>query len=581
MRVRWREDAYAAADGDGVHILTHRGLARIDGASIAGWVDRLAPFLDGERTVGELTAGLPPARGDAVRKVIDLLLECDAVQMVAEEPPRTPGGDFLGCFRTPAVATFDDYRRLRVALVGAEPMLESLARAARVSGLENVTRIDISAPRGTPPPEGIGPPEGTELVLYAGDGPSALPLNRMCARRRIPLALLVHTGDATWLVPPGGPDWEDAWRRLGSPTGHVAAAPSGAAARLVHAAFRVMTGVMPDTERDHLVRIGPDGYTSTRHACLPHPARATAAGGSPQSFHRRLRDLRAGRPVDDATFLRDIAACYDEHLGLFTLAEAAGPQTPLNVCRAVLKGTPDMDVLGVGFGYDAATGDAARKALAAYALREATEQGGHLWAYEIDDPDAVRSLRVPGAFGTTDAGLAAGSHWEQAVGEGLADQCLRLTLAELRSRSEPCPRVDVATADLPAEGRRCRDVLARLDQLPDVYDVTGPLGVPAVVCCAGTVTVGYFAALNPAKALQKGLKAVLLHLQSPQRTPVEPFPDQLRGARCRPMLPGLGASQVASRLRARGLVALTAPLDRDPAIAELMPYLAKVVIEDA
>lgn len=83
MRVRWREDAYAAADGDGVHILTHRGLARIDGASIAGWVDRLAPFLDGERTVGELTAGLPPARGDAVRKVIDLLLECDAVQMVA------------------------------------------------------------------------------------------------------------------------------------------------------------------------------------------------------------------------------------------------------------------------------------------------------------------------------------------------------------------------------------------------------------------------------------------------------------------------------------------------------------------
>ena len=44
----------------------------------------------------------------------------------------------------------------------------------------------------------------------------------------------------------------------------------------------------------------------------------------------------------------------------------------------------------------------------------------------------------------------------------------------------------------------------RLDELPDVYDLTGPLGIPAFAYCAGEVTIGYFADLDPAEALEKG-----------------------------------------------------------------------------
>ncbi|WP_127936683.1 YcaO-like family protein [Nonomuraea polychroma] len=578
-----RDDVYMAATDDGVRVLTHRGLARIDGTSIGEWIERLTPFLDGGYTIEDLTAGLPPDRGEAVKRVIELLRTCDAVQ---EVPQR------------------DDDREARyleraVVIAGVEPMLEPLVRAASVSGLRNITVMR---------PDAFDPPEGTEIVFYAGDGLTALPLQRACAQRAIPLALMVHTGDAIWLLPPGTPGWDHARRRMGAAAAQAGTPPVGAAALLVHAVFRALTGAMPPAERGRLVRIEQGTWTRTSHSCLPHPFARTASVRSREEFLQQVRDLLAGEPFDHASFLRRIAPCNDEYLGVFTLTEVEEPQIPLNLCRAVL---PDGEAeIGAGFGHDAARRDAVRKVLAVYGARTVDPrrlagsdgrplmdaqadpdarpkrsrtafQRGYVWGYEIDDPEKARLLPAADVFGRDRAGLAAGDDWERAVGRGLADQCLQMTMAGLASRSEPFPRIDVTAVDLHEEGRRCRDILTRLDGLPEVYDLTGPLGVPTFACCSGEVTIGYFTDLDPAEALGEGLRSALLRLQSTGYGEAEPLPDRLRGPWRRTSTPATDMTAVVSRLRARRRVAIAIPLDHDPEVAAIMPYLTRVVVRDA
>ncbi|MEV1243861.1 YcaO-like family protein [Nonomuraea sp. NPDC050022] len=587
MRLRLRDDVYVAATDDGVRILTHRGLARVDGTSIADWIDRLAPFLNGAHTIEELTARLPSDRVEAVKRVVDLLRACDAVQELPQQ---------------------DDDREVHYlerasVIAGVEPMLEPLVRAALASGLRNITVMDLDA---TP---GIAEvPERTEMVFYAGDGPSALPLQRACAQAAIPVALMVDTGEATWLLPPGTPGWDDVRRRMGTTTAHVGTPVLGAAARLVRAASRALTGAMPPAERGRLVRIEQGTWTHTWHSCIPHPFARTASVSSREEFIQRVRDLLAGEPLDQESFLRRIAPCNDEHLGVFTLKEVAGPQIPLNLCRSVLA-DGDSEI-GAGFGYDAARRDAARKALAAYGARmvdprrltgadgrplmdsradpdvhpersRAVLRHGYVWAYEIDDPEKVRLLPAADVFVKRGAGLAAGDDWERAVGRGLADQCLRTAMASLSSQSEPFPQIDITTVDLHEEGRRCRDILTRLDELPQVYDLTGPLGVPIFACCSGEATIGYFADLDPAAALGEGLRCALQRLQSTGYGEAEPLPYRLRGPWQQTSAPPGDMTAVASRLHAQGRVALAVPLDHDPEVAAIMPYLTRVVMCDA
>jgi hypothetical protein len=554
MRLRLRDDVYLAPTGDGVRILTHRGLARIDGTSIARWVDRLTPFLDGEYTIEELTAGLPPDRKKAVTQVIELLRTCDALE--EERDAR--------------------YVERAVVVAGVEPMLGQLVRAASASGLRDITVLDLSFAAVTDLPEGI------DLVFYAGDGPTALPLQRACEERAIPLALMVLTGDATWLLPPGAPGWDDARRRMGAAAEQGGTAPPGAAASLVQAAYRELTGAMPPAERGRVVRIEQDTWRRTRHSYLPHPLARPASARSREEFLQRVRDLLAGEHLDHGSFLRRIAPCVDEYLGVVRLTDADAPQVLVNLCRAAL---PDGEAeIGSGFGHDAAHCDAARRALAAYGARTVDPRrliGSNVWAHEIDRPVRARLIPAADVFGSGRAGLAAGDSWEHALGKGLAGRCLHMITAGLASRSEPFPRIDVTAVDLHKEGRRCRDVLARLNELPEVYDLTGSLGVPAFAYCAGEVTIGYFADLDPAEALGEGLRSALVRMQSTLYGQAEPLPARLRGPWRRTPTPAGDLAEVASRLRAGGRVALAVPLDHDHEVAAIMPYLTRVVVGDA
>jgi hypothetical protein len=60
-RLALREDAYYAPSPNdtGAVILTHQGRVSLTGPSIYQWIDRLAPFLNGQNSLPELTAALP------------------------------------------------------------------------------------------------------------------------------------------------------------------------------------------------------------------------------------------------------------------------------------------------------------------------------------------------------------------------------------------------------------------------------------------------------------------------------------------------------------------------------------------
>ncbi|MYR63454.1 hypothetical protein GTY54_47075, partial [Streptomyces sp. SID625] len=69
-----RPDVFVTPSGGGtVHVRSSRGTDLIAAPGIATWLDRLAPFLDGTRTVDQLVGGLDEKRRAVVLRVLRLL----------------------------------------------------------------------------------------------------------------------------------------------------------------------------------------------------------------------------------------------------------------------------------------------------------------------------------------------------------------------------------------------------------------------------------------------------------------------------------------------------------------------------
>src|ERR1043165_5830313 len=113
MRPLLRSDAYLAESEDGAYLLTHRGPVQFTGRTVHQFIERLAPSLDGSRTLDELTAGLAPERADAVRKLVGMLLDRDVVRdadlLVAADDGRLEVA-YLGYFDNDPARTFARYQ---------------------------------------------------------------------------------------------------------------------------------------------------------------------------------------------------------------------------------------------------------------------------------------------------------------------------------------------------------------------------------------------------------------------------------------------------------------------------------------
>jgi hypothetical protein len=276
-RLKLREDAYWAASPAGAAFLTHQGLVTLTGASVAQWVDRLTPFLDGRHTLAQLTAALPPERRQRVEEIVTALLDRGVVRIVGGDDGDDDGGgggpglptadvatyraelEFLGYFRDAPATAFARYRASPTVLLGAGRLLPAVARAGLRSGLRalrvvvtsevptdtaaldacaelagqpgRAQRLDWQAAGAGDIGEVAGALDGAALVVHACDAPapvvqpgddSALArarlLDRLCAERGIPLVQALADGAVVWLSPAGrvgtdGPGASDGWQR--------------------------------------------------------------------------------------------------------------------------------------------------------------------------------------------------------------------------------------------------------------------------------------------------------------------------------------------------------------------------------
>ncbi|MFE4668826.1 hypothetical protein ACFRI7_36710 [Streptomyces sp. NPDC056716] len=602
---------------------------------------------------------------------------------------------------------FTAYRNTAVHAVAPAELLPALVRAALRSGLRDVTAVALTGDG--PPPELTGPdwhgwhswrrdpaqrlhpydgpPIATDLTALAGaagavlalaDDPArAGQLEFACRAAGTPLALLVLDDTHAWLLPPSpadtdAPGWRDLRRRLAAtppPTAPVPlvepVTPSAGqrpdapgdtatatllASKLVHSAFRALTGATPGTVTHDAIRIDRATLASHPARCLPHPFTRPSAPETEASFRNRLAQLTHGERLDDAAFSRRAAPLIDPWFGPLALDEADLGQMPLNVCRAQARRAPGPPAvaaepyrrLGAGFGLERARCAAALAALADHAAHTldprrllaadgtpllrpddaldadprraaAALSAGNLRGYELDAPD--RHRLVPAATVHSAPARAAGYDWAEALGTALAVHACHRATAAATTHSDagpfdagPFDRIDPESIDLDPAGAACREHLARRTGLPEVYDLNGDMGLTVLAFCEGTETVAHAAGPDVGTALGTGLLRVLLRRQlraegrsspDPARLPRLPAVRRGSGAAHRPQaLPTAAPAPadpwtvaaapapvdprtVAARLRQRGTVAVAVPLDHDPAVVAVLPYLVTVVLLNA
>ncbi|MGH3822737.1 MAG: TOMM precursor leader peptide-binding protein [Pseudonocardiaceae bacterium] len=263
MRPKLRGDTKYVPTPQGIYLQNNRRVLRIPGKQVYQWVDRLAPYLDGNNSLAELTDGLSADRAEMVDQLIEMLTGAGFVKDVEADRSHTlsPADTdayaaeiaFIDYFCDSAAARFQEFRRTRVAAVGSGQTLTALVAANLAVGLRNVevlitsecpTDLDrlhqhLEAARQRDPEQtltvrmmtGWDDNEGAvravleplDAVVHVSDRPMlarARMLDRLCQAAGKVLMQAVVVGDQAWIGPLTDPDdeqgegWESAWRRL-------------------------------------------------------------------------------------------------------------------------------------------------------------------------------------------------------------------------------------------------------------------------------------------------------------------------------------------------------------------------------
>lgn len=637
MRPRLKSDVLYVPTGDGVHVFGAGVDLALRGRSAYQWLDRLAPHLDGSVELDALLGRLPDDKRQAVHALVGQLRAAGCLVDAGEDLPHrltrweleTYASEiaFLEYHGDSAARRFETYRHSEMAVVGSGPVFVSLVCSALRSGVRSLRAVCTDAagthtarmteltaeatardPRQvvhhTPLEDGtlrrvVGQ---VDAVLHVADGAGvdrAVRLDALCRESGTLLVQGLVLDDIAWLGPAGAA-WRSAWRRLGARgpfrpnaflTGPAAAV---VAAHLGLAAFTALTGIATGEEaaagaREEITRIDLETLRTSTHAFLPHPTALPARAETREEFTRRLERLAATPPLDEEAFSRRAARCFDPYVGVLrALDEGEHTQVPLNVTETVPHTPGAAPVYGAGTGFAEARRSAALRGLASYAARRIDERrlgpGDTVWGWAPDErrAEAVAAGQVFAA--DHEVGVAARLSWDDAVADGLAQHCVRLALRDVaEGRARPVPR-RVDPEALPPGARDLLDLLHASRGAVEVADIGGALGLPVLAWWQRDRPVAV--TCGPA-SVAEGLRAALLDRQSvmthePAYAPVRsgmphaPARDGRRPGVAEPA----GRTRMVEVLRARGMRPLVVPLDHDPAVHEVLPFLVRVVLAD-
>ncbi|MQS14877.1 hypothetical protein F7Q99_22095 [Streptomyces kaniharaensis] len=648
IRPRLRGDVYVMRVPEGAYIRSNLGGSMLKGASTYEWIQRIAPLLDGTRTLGELCAAVPEQSRAALAKLTLLLLGKGYVKNVLDDRPHTLTADLAGTYAANIAfieyfvdspeLRFERYRDAAVVLAGAGPLLQALTNSQLRSGVRTASvapfaespfdrdRVaeHLAAARALDPDQHVAYLDaaaddrlvaGAAMVLHVADRPMierALRLPRAARAANAAFAQAVAVGDEAWIGPVIGKDgdataWESAWRRLRALApdlagadlrDHPELAPSEflrgptvalVANQLCFAAFRHLTGIDQGQAPDRLVRFDLETLETATHAFLPHPLALPAVPDDPA----RLAVLSAAPPVDDEELGRRAVDCVDARTGVFAeITERDYEQLPLFVSEVVvsdpvgLAGGP-FPVHGCGESVVESRQRAVRRAFERYAaVMPDSRKGERLHGVDVLTGEPVE-VEAAAVFPARTA--ASGGDWSEAVRAAVVAAAGAGVGAALATATAPLPRLDLDGAELTARGARYRKLLAIVDQPFEVYDLSGLLGLPTFAFTTPEATVAFASGLEAGAALEQGLELTLLAYQSraakqPGYAP-EPVPDLPAELRGEPDHGRSGAwpgpvtlDDVVARLTREGGRVVAVPLDHDPGVARLCPFVAQAVV---
>ncbi|PZS34537.1 MAG: hypothetical protein DLM59_04505 [Pseudonocardiales bacterium] len=435
-----------------------------------------------------------------------------------------------------------------------------------------------------------------------------------------------------------GPGWAgSAAAEAGSASNVTTTQAAIVANHLIHSLFRHTTGTHRRPDWPGLNRIVLDTLHGELHDFLPHPFAAPVTPQSESEFLARIAALDAGEPLPEEEFSQRAAALVNGQLGIFgDITERDITQLPLSVSRTTvsdpvsLLGADAPRPVAAGAGHEFATARyrTALLALGSYgslmvdpgrlltsdgrallpaghdrthalAQLRSGELEGWMRALRLSDGrpvllpaaavfPALRAAVVPYA---TPCGVAAAYSWSGALIAGLVQHCRRLTITEYEAApARVFPLVDLGRRPPDKHVDDCIAMLVATGQLVTIHDITGDLGVPTFACFLGQDFAAYGCGVSALEALQDGLQQLLLCYQArvndepayaPTEEPARPPRPAAADARELPTDPVLDSSGLVARLARGGRQPVAIPLDHDPEVHQVMPYVVRVLLLDA
>jgi bacteriocin biosynthesis cyclodehydratase domain-containing protein len=600
-------DCLFAPGDEMVLVRSNRGTFTLNGRHVASWLEKLAPHLDGRRSIETLTANLPAGQRDSVVKLVGMLADQGVVRDLDRELPHDLPDEDLAAWASEIDYVdslggsgphhFGRFRGTRVVVAGPAATAGLIAEAARELGSR---RLEIVASDASPAADLPDHPEPTEVVVGcdgADRAPRLAALNRTCWVSGRTLLPVVIGEDAAWIGPVVRPGragcWECAWRRLDQRDRRAGRDPgrlgptAGAilATRAAMEVLRLVTGAGTLPSERGLVRLDLETGLSRRHPFHPHPlcqvcgGAETTAGGDLLNRWSAYDGRAEQRPEELLRLADDLV---DPCCGILrSLGEDELPQLPFNAARAVASapgggGDEPLVAMGTGETRSDSRERAVHRALSRYAhalcegrlASSAPEAGTWAWDLVADAP----ALVPPGSPSNVHRlATGAGRTWSGAVGAALFEHAIRLAVAFDR-REGGLPPIDVEDLARSHPGSQSPRIAAIAGVRPTLIDTTSEVGVPSAAAVVEGRLVAYAAARDLAGAAELALEGAVAHFQVSRFGRAEPE------ARVEAVAGRETNLAIALRLAERGWRSFAIPMDQDAAVAAACPNLAAVVL---
>ncbi|WP_027646046.1 YcaO-like family protein [Salinispora pacifica] len=570
MRPRLRDDAYDVGSGEDAAFLLRGELVRVAGAGT--WLRRLTPFLDGGHTLEELASGLTLRHRAALTRLVDLLHDQGVVEDADQE---LPSGRAAAAVSRP-----------HVVLTGEGRLHAATLDALLTAGWRSVHTTSERGAISTYPIE--------KVILHTTDdlSPHAAAAVERAASSGTPVGLAALRAGYGWIGPVGVYTGAAAlWTRIDRTADREGPSPSDQAVRQIARQFvRLVERTLDGEQREPVMRlVHAESLFTTPIRVLPHPLAAPAEVGSPGGAVYAVRRLRAGAPVCVEDLDRQVAACIDPTVGIFrAVSEHDFAQSPLHVTEIdVAAPTGRLPVRAAARTYTDARRAAALRALAAYAVRVVDARrlgpGRTVWGVRLPDGEPVQlpaALVFEAAGPDLPVGVAAGCSWGQALQAALLSHVVADARHRLGTRHVDPTARDIELDQCEPAIRALWTMLGGAGKPLQVLDVTGTLDVPVVAVMCGEDVIGCAAGVDQPAAARDALAQALLHAQSTwhsdPRYASTPVDVPTAGA------PTADAEPVSlvDAFRRNGTAPVVVPLDHDPAVHAVLPYVLRAVLVD-